>query len=175
MENQEIWKDVEGYEGLYQVSNIGSVKSLTFAKERILKAGTDRGGYMYVILCNATRRYIRVHQLVAVAFLDHVPCGHTLVVDHRDFNKTNNRASNLRIITNRKNCNQIHIESTSQYIGVTWHKQAKKWQSQIHMNGKSKYLGLFINEEDAAIAYCEYLYSSGTVKGQKKECLFRPC
>jgi hypothetical protein len=76
-----------------------------------------------------------------------------LVVNHKDFNKLNNNLDNLEIITQRQNTNKKHLKSSSQYIGVFWNKQNKKWKSQIRINKKIKYLGYFVNEIDAHNAY----------------------
>lgn len=65
----EIWKDVKGYESIYQVSDIGNVKSLKYGKEKLLKPGINSTGYFIVILYkNKIKKTIKVHQLVAEAF-----------------------------------------------------------------------------------------------------------
>ena len=161
---KEFFKDILGYEGIYQVSNFGRVKSLErYAKckgggirpikEKILKPSITRGGYLQVGLYNGKRKPFKIHKLVAMAFLNHKPCGMKLVVDHRDFARQNNKMDNLRIITHRENSNQKHIKSSSQYIGVSWEKRDKKWRSSICIKGREKYLGRFISELDAANAY----------------------
>lgn len=66
----EIFKDVPGYEGLYQVSNLGRVKSLHYQKEKILKPSEQKWGYLNVHLCkNGKRRTFKIHRLVAESFL----------------------------------------------------------------------------------------------------------
>ena len=71
---KEIWKEIKDYEGLYQVSNLGRVKSLNYnhtGKERVLKPGKDTNGYSIVILSkNKETKLCLVHRLVATAFLD---------------------------------------------------------------------------------------------------------
>lgn len=68
MQNQ-IWKDIVGYEGLYQISNLGNVKSFHLNTERILKSPADSHGYYIVVLCkNKKGKSFKVHQLVAMAF-----------------------------------------------------------------------------------------------------------
>lgn len=97
----EIWKDIKYYEGLYQGSNWGRVKSLEridcighHRKERILKLSTDKDGYLYVYLYkNGKGKNFSVHRLVAEAFLPNphnYPC-----VNHKDENKQNNNVDNL--------------------------------------------------------------------------------
>ena len=77
----------------------------------------------------------------------------TLVVNHKDFNKENNNVDNLELVTQRENANHKHIKSSSQYSGVTWWQERKKWVSQIWNNGTKKHLGIFNNELDASQAY----------------------
>lgn len=92
----EIWKDIKDYEGLYQVSNMGRVKSLNYhntKEERILKQNIVRGYYQVCFSVNKKRKYYRVNRLVAQAFLpnpNNYPC-----VNHKDENPKNNIVSNL--------------------------------------------------------------------------------
>ena len=100
----EIWKDIDGYEGTYQISNKGRVKSLCKGSERILKPKIDRYGYMFVCLCHDNvMKYFKLHRLVAQAFipnLDNKP-----QVNHKDENKLNNCVENLEWIRHIDNCN----------------------------------------------------------------------
>ena len=163
MEN-EIWKDVIGYEGLYQVSNLGNVKSLPkeqrctngyrVTKEKILKQSIDGRGYFNVVLYkNRVAKTRKIHQLVAVAFLNHTPCGFKLVVDHINDVKTDNRLENLQVVTTRFNCKKTQIKYSSKYKGVSWYKPSQKWVSHIRINGKLFYLGYFNCELLAHQAY----------------------
>lgn len=104
---EEVWKDIEGYEGLYQVSNKGNVKSLNYnktKKEKKLKPGIVGSGYLQVNLCkNKTIKHFLVHRLVANAFLpnpQNFPC-----VNHIDECKTNNVVTNIEWCTNKYNSN----------------------------------------------------------------------
>ena len=169
MENQEeIWMDVINYEGKYQVSNLGNVKSLKrvdlnnkLIRSRFLKPGTNRGGYFQVVLCNDNNRSTRtIHQLVAESFLNHKPNGYKLVVNHIDFNKKNNRLDNLELVSQRENANRKHIKSTSRYVGVYWSKKSKKWGAAIRVNKKNIYLGYFEDEKEAAQYYNNALESA---------------
>jgi hypothetical protein len=149
---EEIFKDVPNYEG-YQVSNFGRVKSVKFSKEKILKP-YNSFGYLICVLCkNGKTKVFRVHQLVAMAFLGHVPTKYKIVVNHKNLNPLDNRLENLELITHRENTNKKHLSSTSNFTGVYWYKEAKKWRAQIYINGKLKHLGLFDCELKASEAY----------------------
>jgi len=153
----EIWKDVKNYEGRYQISNFGNVKSLNYKrtkKERLLKSVIDGSGYNCVLLyVNGKRKQRNVHQLVAESFLNHEPCGFKLVINHIDLNKLNNNVSNLEIISTRQNSNRKHLKSSSKYVGVSWNKREKKWVTQIIIEGKKKHLGYFVCETKAHLTY----------------------
>lgn len=169
MESQiEIWRDVQDYKGLYQVSNLGRVKSLErvikhprgnrIIKERILKQKHHSNKYLNSALFkNGLQTNILTHHLIAIAFLNHTRCGFKLVVNHKDFNKHNNNVENLEIVTNRQNCSHKNIISSSKYTGVCWNRFRNKWQAQIKIKGKSLNLGCHINEIDAHNAYQEAL------------------
>ena len=160
---EEIWKDIPNYEGYYQASNLGRIKSLKrmvkgknslrVQNERILKQFFDFHGYCVVSLYKDKYKRFKTHQLVAMAFLNHKPCGHKLVVNHINFDKKDNRLENLEIVTQRENANLKRFKSSSEYVGVNWYKRSNKWVAKIWVNGKKKHLGYFINEYDAHLAY----------------------
>ena len=156
---KETFKTIPGYEGLYEISDKGNVKSLNYhghlGNERILKPHLSNG--YFCINLNKDKKQKRktfgIHQLMAITFLDHIPCGYKLVVDHIDNNPRNNNLSNLQVITNRENCSKDQKGYSSKYTGVCWDKQTKKWLSRIVIGNKRKYLGHFENEIDAHEAY----------------------
>ena len=151
----EIWKTIKDYPD-YQVSNLGRVKSFKLRKERILNPGKNKDGYYHVSLINNKIRCTKkIHQLVAIAFLNHKPCGMKLVIDHIDFNKQNNNINNLRILTNRENSSHREKKYTSKYTGVRWREDRKKWTSQIYINKKHIHLGFYKTEIEASNAYQE--------------------
>ena len=153
----EIWKNINND---YQISNLGNVKSLKFGKEKILNKYLNKQGYYCVCLSvNNKKQKTNVHILVAEAFLNHKKCGYKLVINHKDFDRSNNYLNNLEIITQRENTNLKQFKSTSKYTGVSFNKLSNKWLSQIHANGKQKYLGLFNTEIEAYNRYKEYLLS----------------
>lgn len=159
--NNEIFKDIPSYEGMYQVSNHGRVKSLKRyggTSERILKPIKHKKGYLLLRFSKAGKlKTQKVHQLVAMAFLNHVPNGNKIVVDHINHKPDDNRLENLRLVTHRKNLSHRKTPGSSKYPGVTWDKSRNKWLAQIYINGKHKHLGRFTNEEEAGQKYQEAL------------------
>lgn len=107
----EIWADIKGFEGLYQVSNLGQIMSLDridsigrVIKGKILKPFIDKHGYQRVQLCkNGKRKKFFVHRLVYSAFNGEIPDG--LVVNHINECKTDNRLCNLNLMTSKENTN----------------------------------------------------------------------
>lgn len=90
----EIWKDIPGYEGLYQVSNLGRVKSFWLGKEQIMKSCKNSSGYLFVKLYkDGKKKHYKIHRLVASVFLPNP--NNLLQVIHKDEDKTNNKVDNL--------------------------------------------------------------------------------
>lgn len=133
----EEWRDIPGYEGFYQVSNFGEVRSVSrdvvtkdgrifHYKEKSLSPSSVRGGYQGVMLCKSgVNKSIMVHRLVAQSFLanpDNLP-----EVNHKDRNVTNNRADNLEWCTRLYN---------SRYDGAVARRSAlyKKPVRQLSLN-----------------------------------------
>jgi hypothetical protein len=149
----DIWKNVKGF-NFYMVSNTGKVKSLRFSREKMLIPYIGTHGYYVVTLWDKKQNCKLIHHLVAIAFLGHTPNKHTLVVNHKDGNKLNNNLNNLEIVTHHDNITTLKCtKHSSKYRGVTWHKQASRWQAYIQSSYKNKYLGLFETEEQASEAY----------------------
>lgn len=99
---EEIWKDIEGYEGLYQVSNLGRVKR--FTSGRILKDCKITGGYIGVNLSkNSIKSTKKIHRLVSQAFIPNPE--NKPEVNHIDENKSNNNVNNLEWVTRKENNN----------------------------------------------------------------------
>jgi hypothetical protein len=162
---QEIWKDIPNYEGYYQVSNLGNVKSLPrivsnkrgeyVIQERLLSLTKTKRGYFKLNLHkDSKRKTFLLHQIVAMAFLSHKPCGLKKVVDHIDENITNNKVDNLQLLTCRENVRRVPKDKyTSKYKGVHYRKRDKIFVAQIYLNKKTVHLGRYKNEYDAHLAY----------------------
>lgn len=132
---EEIWKDIDGYDGMYQVSNTGRVKSVR--KNIILRQGIARGYKSVILSTNNIPKNYSVHRLVANAFIpnpDNLP-----QVNHKDENKANNCISNLEWCTPKYNYNYGTIN-------------IRKSQKQLNDKNKSKVVlqysldGTFIKE-----------------------------
>jgi len=153
----ERWKDVNGYDGDYQISNYGRLKSLKYSKVKIKKGHIDKYGYMNVPLYkkNTKTKNYRIHLLVWEHYGIEERDGMKIVVDHKDEQKLNNHIDNLQVITQRENVSKSYKTKTSssKYIGVCWDKPMNKWRSGIMINKKIKHLGYFDDEYEAHLTY----------------------
>lgn len=160
---EEIWKDIKGYEGLYQVSNTGMIRSFisngsgSRCNENgyyILSTKSKEGVYLTVGLHkDRLCKSFRVHRIVATTFLGE----NNLYVNHIDGNKLNNRLGNLEFVSARENVNHKYKSSKKQskYAGIS--RCRSDWKATIHLNGKSIFLGLFKTEQEAHQAYLNAL------------------
>lgn len=161
MNSNEIWRDISGYKGYYQVSNKGRVRSINrefinilgrkcYAKGRVLKSRDDSYGYEYVVLTmTRKKRYtVKVHRLVAKEFL--VKSNNRDHVNHINGNKKDNRSCNLEWMTNAENSRHAgkmglmprgssHIKSK---INETTARKIKKMLSDMSIIGVSKKLNV---------------------------------
>lgn len=172
---EEIWKDIEGYEGFYQVSNLGGIKSI----DRIASDGRGtyplrgRGinqviqsnGYGMLTLCkNGIRKPILCHRLVAIAF---IPNPEKLpFVNHKNGIKHDNRAGNLEWVSIREN--QAHArmilrsnKKRGKRHGISYRAKSKRWETKLCLNSKIIYLGAFKTEEEAHERYQKALIEYG--------------
>ena len=136
---EEIWKDVVGYEGLYQVSNLGRVRSLDhmrrcknheyMQKGRILKNGFDRGkAYFRICLSkNGIVEYFTIHRLVAQTFIPNPE--NKPQVNHKDGNKLNNNVNNLEWATVSENIQHAYNTGLSKVTTDTKRKISKTMEN----------------------------------------------
>lgn len=150
----ERWRKVPGYEGIYDISSFGRAYSLI--RKKIIKLSLEKNGYFRIGLSkkNNKRTTKRIHQLVAMAFLNHKPNGLKLVVDHINEVKTDNYLWNLQLISSRENTNKSSKSNIlSKYTGITFRKDVNKWRAYINIDGVQKHLGYYDSEEDASDAH----------------------
>lgn len=158
---QEIWKDIPNYEGTYQVSNLGRVRSVSHTvvnnknggkrtvQSRLLKQ-EFRNGYLVVYFCkDRKRKQFSVHRLVAQAFCVN-PNNYT-VVNHIDFNKTNNNANNLEWCTQLQNTRYSYKNfrkamndkkrrlQKGEMYGITYKKQCNRYEVYINLKYHGRY------------------------------------
>lgn len=167
MEDIEQWKDIPNYEGVYQASTHGRIRSLDrFVPFRnaprkhdgkILKTFLSWGYPMLVLCKDGVQKKKTVHRLIASTFLGESE----LYIDHIDRNRLNASLVNLRYCTFRENI--VFFSSTrnktSKHTGVFFNKITEKWRAGIRNIGKYTFLGEFDNEEDAAQIYRNALES----------------
>ena len=152
---EEEFKKIEGYEN-YEISNLGNVRNIDTG--RFLKPSKNNGGYYHLNLNkNGTIRKLYIHRLIGLHFIpnpDNLP-----FIDHIDRNKTNNSITNLRWISKSNNCrNKSKKQNTSsKFIGVSFHKANGKYVAQININKQNKYIGLYETEEDAGRAFDNFV------------------
>lgn len=164
---EEFWRDIIGYEGLYQVSNLGKVKRLdtlndngyrkAILKEKELKPSLSNNGYLTINLYKMQKPSKKlIHRLVCESFLENPYC--LKYVNHKDYNKLNNCVENLEWVSNMEN--NLHrfknITTSSGYSGVCWDKNKNKWRAYIFIEGKLKHLGYSKNEQEAYILRINY-------------------
>lgn len=144
---KEIWRDIAGYEGIYQVSNMGRVKSSKNKYEKFLKPVTC-GGYQRVRLCkNGNEKMKYVHRLVACAFIEN--SRNLNEVDHIDRNKANNRVDNLRWVTHSENIhNRAAYSNTGEKHITRDISRGSSFKVGIQ-RGKNRIQRRFSNIEDA--------------------------
>lgn len=153
---EEIWKDIEGYNGDYQISNLGRIISYKKKHPRILIFKEKHGYYQIQLTNDYGIKYVRVHRLVAQHFISPIPEG--MLVNHIDMDRKNNQVSNLEIVSHRENI--IHgwrsREKSSIYTGVCKVNRRNPWSAQITINKKNLFLGHYATEFEAYQARVNY-------------------
>lgn len=165
--SKEIWRDIPNYEGSYQASNLGRVRSLDRTvttvrgewnyKGKIMDGSVDKGYRKYKLYIDGVGNTLSASQIVAITFLGHKPNGFKDVIDHINGDTSDDSLANLQIVTQRENSSTCYRSDkdcfTSKYVGVSWVSKSSKWQAHIHNQSKTIYLGLFNSELEASKAY----------------------
>jgi hypothetical protein len=144
----ELWRTIEDYPN-YSISTFGRVRNDT--TQWILKPQIDIHGYYRVTLCGKAKKNMKIHRLVANAFIENV--NNKYCVDHIDRIKSNNNVSNLRFATSQENNmnKSKQCNNTSGTTGVVFEKKRNKWRAHIKLNGIKKLFGLFKTIEEAIL------------------------
>lgn len=155
MENHspcEVWKDIKGYEGKYQISNLGRLKSINgkfkvSCPDGFITLGTiDSVGYRKVSLRKSGQRVeYRIHALVANAFIQKRHSEKRLIVNHKDGNKLNNHVSNLEWVTDLENCQHAIKTGLTNNRGSN-HGMSKLTEDQVILIRKLRSEGLLFKE-----------------------------
>lgn len=151
--------DIPEYEGLYQINRKGEVKSLErlvehslygsqHRKELILKSFFDTNGYKKVELLN---KAYSLHKLLYKSFIADYDDKY-FQIDHIDRDKQNNNLNNLRIVSNRNNCNN---KTNNSIFGVGVTMKGNKFKINIQINKKTIHLGIFETPDQAQQKYLE--------------------
>lgn len=107
MENIEEWKDIPGFEGIYQASTFGNIRSIKFNKLKELKYYSNKGYNSIGLYKNKTRRKYLIHRLIAATFIDNNLLDSNLTINHKDGVRNNNKLNNLEICTIAENQEDI--------------------------------------------------------------------
>jgi hypothetical protein len=161
----EEWKDIKDYEGKYQVSSLGRIRSLldcgsnVLKEPKVLKDAKNNRDYHLIVLCkNGIRKSFLVHRLVGIAFIENPE--NKLTIDHIDKNKSNNQMSNLRWATNDE---QLENKEQPQFInskpGTTGEKyiHITKNGFRVYNKRNNPILAYFKTKEEAVKFRNEYL------------------
>lgn len=159
---KEIFVPIAGYEGIYEVSNLGKVKSFLKSNKRkgdyLTNVLAPIGYYVTALSKNKISKNFYIHRLIATAFIEN-PNNYGYV-DHIDGNKQNNNIPNLRWCSKKQNErfeNRKKPHHSSIYTGVCYDKYWGKWKAVASLNGKTKNIGTYKTEYEAHIKYQEFI------------------
>lgn len=171
----EIWKSIPDYEGLYEISSWGNVRSLDkvmhhYASKNNLanvkgKVLTHKlsNKYRYVDLyINSSYKRFTVHFLVYAVFCGIIPIGK--IINHKDCNRVNNYYQNLEEVFPRENSTHYHRVNKTNLVGAHYDgsgKRLKRWRSSIICDRKKIGLGSYLTEKEAHEAYLNFLKEQG--------------
>lgn len=162
---EEIWKDIDGYDGYYQISNKGRLRGLQrmvknpihgqmVLKENVFSQKPNKRGYVkYRIHYNNQRKSYAAHRLVAHYFIGYSD----KMIDHINGVKNDNRVENLEYVDNRENCARGHEMRLNKPVGITavtsQYNGKIRWVAKISLNKKHHFLGSFKTSEEASKCY----------------------
>ena len=147
---KEIWKDISGFEGIYQISNKGRLKSFKAdAEGYILSQVNKTGHYLSVVLCCKGKddRYTRIHRLVAEAFL--LNPHNKSQINHKDLNKQNNHIDNLEWVTAKENVNHAIIWKPEYLKGMVNYNKFVRPKMILQISLEGEILAAYPNSIDA--------------------------
>ncbi len=147
---EEEWKWVKGYEGYYQISNLGRLKSFKKYKSGyILSNKNEKGGYFSVVLtANGKTRYCRIHVLVAETFIGEIPVG--FHVHHKDDNKQNNVVTNLEIIHPKLHRKETEKTNPQIVVGMNNYNKFTKPRHVVQIDSEGHFIAEYANAEIAS-------------------------
>ena len=147
---KERWKNIKGWEGIYQISNCGRMKSFKVKKSGYILSNVNKtGGYLSVVLQSKyrPRQFTRIHHLVAEAFIlnpDNLP-----EVNHKDTNKQNNRQDNLEWVTRAINARHAIKHNPNIIAGMNHYNRFIRPRSIIQYSLGGRQLAIFQNSIEA--------------------------
>lgn len=147
----EEWKDIKGYEGLYQISNYGRLKSFKKNEQgQIMSNKNSKGWYLTVVLSDSTgrRKTDRIHVLVAKHFIGDIPKGYH--VHHKDGNKQNNFVENLEIIHPSKHWHETEKNNHKVIQGLNDYNRYTKTRKVQQFTLDGIFLAEYVNGEVAS-------------------------
>lgn len=149
---KETWKDIEGFEGLYSISNTGKIKSFRGKKHgRILLNRNKYGDYLRVVLKKGDmNKTVLIHRVVASHFICEIPKGHH--VHHKDGDKQNNYVTNLEIISPRAHSLITKKENPTMFDGMILHNKLKRSIPVIQLDANMNIVSRYKNSVEAGIA-----------------------
>ena len=164
---QEEWRDIPNYVGKYKISTLSRIKSLKrkvfggrvdyFIEEKIIKQHlSDEGRLVVGLSKNSLQKKVKTHQLMAIVFLNHIPCGFNVIVDHKNNNSLDNRLENIQLITQLENLrkdkkgvvgiNNVYLEN-GRFRGRFWFKNKQYCVGYFETAEKAKETVDFVYEK----------------------------
>lgn len=152
----EVWKEVKGYDGAYEISNFGNVLSNRYVNPRLLTPDKSTGYYRVALSKHGIIRQTLIHRLIAEHFILNPNKKHQ--VNHIDEDKLNNSISNLEWVTHRENIeHSLTKKGVSKIKGVNWINRSQSYQCSIFLNRKKHYLGTYKDIEKAKQVVSNFL------------------